>query len=237
MPDAALDRMRLLYAGASGALDAWIGELIALLDEARLLDDTLLIITADHGEHLGEGGQLGHAFSLGEALLRVPLVTAGPVSLKHGPVTSLVSLPARLAEALDLPDHPWSDPLPTGRAVAQFDPPEADDEGIERLLDIWGAHDVRDELTKRLRARLTAASDGRSKVILRGSELEWFNLSQDRPERRPLPGDRSIAELEHLARTWSSPAAGSPASPELPSKDERNDIEDLEDRMRLLGYF
>ena len=53
------------------------------LDRHRLLDDTQIVLTSDHGENLGDGNLLGHSFSLDDRLLHVPLVTAGPVALPH----------------------------------------------------------------------------------------------------------------------------------------------------------
>jgi len=64
-----------------GVYDASLAELDELLDallrdlEARgLLDETVVILTSDHGEHLGEHGSYLHQFSLYEGLVRVPLV-------------------------------------------------------------------------------------------------------------------------------------------------------------------
>jgi arylsulfatase A-like enzyme len=59
-------------------VDALIAELLGDLREAGELEDTLVIVTSDHGEELHEHGQIGHARSLHSELLRVPLVLAGP---------------------------------------------------------------------------------------------------------------------------------------------------------------
>jgi arylsulfatase A-like enzyme len=54
--------------------DAVIGELLALLKTKGYLEDALVVITADHGESLGEHGLYHHANSVREEVLRVPLV-------------------------------------------------------------------------------------------------------------------------------------------------------------------
>jgi glucan phosphoethanolaminetransferase (alkaline phosphatase superfamily) len=54
--------------------DAVIGELLALLKNKGYLEDALVVITADHGESLGEHGLYHHANSVREEVLRVPLV-------------------------------------------------------------------------------------------------------------------------------------------------------------------
>ena len=84
-----------------------------------------MIVTSDHGENFGDGGLMGHAFSLDQRLLRVPFVIAGPGAPAEDPgVVSLASLPRMIAEAIGSDAHPWADGLPPdGVAVAQFEPP------------------------------------------------------------------------------------------------------------------
>jgi arylsulfatase A-like enzyme len=65
-------------------LDAHLGELLTRLESDGLLDETVVILTADHGEHLGEHGSYLHTYSLYEALTRVPLVVWAPGRLEPG---------------------------------------------------------------------------------------------------------------------------------------------------------
>ena len=66
------------YQELSGDFDAAFGDLIAGLKERGLYDNTVVILTADHGEALGEHGQKGHASSVYEEQCRVPLVIRIP---------------------------------------------------------------------------------------------------------------------------------------------------------------
>ena len=59
-------------------VDFAVGRLLAWLKAAGLYDESLIVVTSDHGEHLGEGGRFGHQFSVEEALLHVPLVIKYP---------------------------------------------------------------------------------------------------------------------------------------------------------------
>lgn len=77
--DAAM--LRRLYLGEVGYLDRRLGELIELLADAGRLDDTVVVVVADHGEHLGEHGLLGHVASVYQELLHVPLLALGPEEL------------------------------------------------------------------------------------------------------------------------------------------------------------
>ncbi len=64
--------------------DNEIGRLISALKRLRLYDDTLVVVTADHGEEFGEHGFTRHGHSLFEALLHVPLVVKLPGSRSRG---------------------------------------------------------------------------------------------------------------------------------------------------------
>jgi len=57
------------------SVDEAFGELLAGLDELEILDDTLVVLTSDHGEEFGEHGVVGwHSHTLYDELLRVPLL-------------------------------------------------------------------------------------------------------------------------------------------------------------------
>ena len=58
--------------------DAMLGALLARLQQARALDRTLIVVTADHGESLGEHGETTHGLFAYNATLAVPLVFSAP---------------------------------------------------------------------------------------------------------------------------------------------------------------
>ncbi len=58
--------------------DQCVGTIVAWLRRRQLLDDTIVIVTADHGEAFGEHGVWGHGFCLNDCLTRVPLVVRCP---------------------------------------------------------------------------------------------------------------------------------------------------------------
>jgi arylsulfatase A-like enzyme len=67
--------------------DEAIGRLVAYLQEQSLYDDTLIVVTSDHGEEFGEHGRVGlHAHSLYDELLLVPLIIKFPKSRFAGVV-------------------------------------------------------------------------------------------------------------------------------------------------------
>ena len=79
-----LSLVNALYDGEIHYLDKRIGKLYEHLRKLNVLDDTLLIITSDHGENLGDHGILGHAFGLFNTLLNVPLIIRHPKYFKPG---------------------------------------------------------------------------------------------------------------------------------------------------------
>lgn len=97
------ERLERAYAGSIAYLDDRLGILVAELERRGLLENTLLIVTSDHGESLGEHSStaLGHSTGLYLTELQVPLVMTfarrlpqgrvvrTPVTLRDIPVTVL----------------------------------------------------------------------------------------------------------------------------------------------------
>lgn len=67
-----------LYAGDVWSADRFMGEVLDLLEAQGLNDDTVVIVTSDHGENLGDHGLMDHQYSVHETLLAVPLVVLVP---------------------------------------------------------------------------------------------------------------------------------------------------------------
>ncbi len=87
------------YANVS-YFDSKVGEIVRALQEADLYDDTVVIVTADHGDMLGERG-LWYKMNFFEHSARVPLVMAGP-GVAQGVVAEPVSLVDLLPTFLDI---------------------------------------------------------------------------------------------------------------------------------------
>ena len=63
-------------------VDTCLGHFIGFLKRAHLYDDSVIIVTSDHGDSLGEEGRWGHAFFLYPEVMRVPLILHLPSWLK-----------------------------------------------------------------------------------------------------------------------------------------------------------
>jgi arylsulfatase A-like enzyme len=108
------------YDGAIAYIDHEVGRVVSELQTRHLLDNTLLIVVSDHGEHLGEHRQFGHGNSLYRQVIGVPLVIAfhdripGGTTI-HEPVT-LRDIPATV---LDLIGAESGTPFP-GASLSRF---------------------------------------------------------------------------------------------------------------------
>ncbi|WP_136602529.1 sulfatase [Salinigranum halophilum] len=100
--------LRALYEGEIRYMDDYLGRFLTGLENRGLLDDTLVVVTSDHGELFGEYGQYGHPPVLHDELLHVPLVMAGPEVPRGMSVdqqTALVDLAPTISSILGLDPH------------------------------------------------------------------------------------------------------------------------------------
>lgn len=74
------------YDGEIAYVDEQFGKLLEALEAAGVRDKTLIILTSDHGESLGEHGEPTHHFFIYDATQHVPLIMAGPAPFPKGHV-------------------------------------------------------------------------------------------------------------------------------------------------------
>ncbi len=119
-------RLEPFYDASLRYLDQALGTFFDWLHEEGLYDDALIVVTSDHGEHLGElrtgGGQprvlFSHQLSMADELLRVPLLVKYPGNVDGGRVES-----HPLVSTLDI----YATILGAARAAAQDDETRAAD--------------------------------------------------------------------------------------------------------------
>jgi arylsulfatase A-like enzyme len=79
-----LSALRSLYDGQIAWIDRCIEDLVDHVKSLGLYQKTVIIITSDHGDILGENGLLHHEFVLYEPLIRVPLIIRFPGLFENG---------------------------------------------------------------------------------------------------------------------------------------------------------
>jgi len=80
------------YAGEIAYTDHCIGLVLSELKELGLYDSTLIIITSDHGEMLGEHGELSHSYFIYQSAIKVPLIFRLPGQRKAKRIRELVGI-------------------------------------------------------------------------------------------------------------------------------------------------
>ena len=115
------------YDDCLAALDQGIGALLDALRDRGTLDQTLLILTSDHGEQFGEHGDFGHGLSLHSEEVHVPLLISLPGRVPEGRIVtrtvSLRDLPATVLDVLGLAEN---SPFPGASLATTWRAPRAE---------------------------------------------------------------------------------------------------------------
>ena len=108
------------YDNCVAHLDVGLGSLFDELERHGVLDRTLVIVTSDHGEGLGEHGLFDHGESLYRTEVRVPLVIVPPAALRtRGVLRQPVSLRDLPATIVELAGQGTGSPFP-GRTLSRL---------------------------------------------------------------------------------------------------------------------
>ncbi|GAI17193.1 unnamed protein product, partial [marine sediment metagenome] len=81
---AELNHLNELYDAELLYVDHLIGQMIKILKKSKLWDETIFIVTSDHGENIGDHGHMDHIFSLHETLIKIPLIIRYPKNFSPG---------------------------------------------------------------------------------------------------------------------------------------------------------
>lgn len=218
-------RVRELYQAEVAFNDESFGALLAGLEQRGLGGNTVVVLTADHGEEFWEHGRRGHGHSLVDELLRVPLVIAHPSDPRLA-AGHRVSHPVQLTDVmptlLELAGLPIPDAL-DGRSLL----------GEHRPDDFTVLAGVRVNEKDLLAARRTPW-----KLVWdrESGERRLYRLAGPQPEREPVDVSRDpeaqAVELELLgllerAAATERPNARTPTG-DIPA--------DVQESLRALGY-
>ncbi|MBN1346649.1 MAG: sulfatase [Phycisphaerae bacterium] len=201
--DAELKRIIDLYDGEIHCADKYLGWVLDELGRRKLVDETMVIVMADHGEHFGEHGIVEHGNSLYEEAVRVPLVIHAPGCRpgRCGSPVSLVDVFATILDFLGLPARETSG-CSLMPALAGEAPPERTlFTTLDTVTSVIFVPDGRDpskiQTQDKVIHDLKAVRRGRKKLILdaRSGKYALYDLAVDPGERRDLlvdgkpPGD------------------------------------------------
>lgn len=248
-----LERYRDWYDSQLACLDRHLGELFAALDERGLFDPALLVVTADHGEMLGDHRAFNHKSEVWEGLLRVPLVVKLPGQQRGTVCTEVVEI-GDLATALPwLAGLPPLDEVPDWAGSAAFVP-----EVVRAAHEAWtGDPDAGAPCPLPGRADGAVSQAGRHRYLARDWPERWdrgylalrqadrkfvrtsrgelfvADVTPGRPERQRAPTPEEEAAFAELLASWEAGlGAALEGSPALGDEDAGERF----DALRQLGY-
>ena len=216
-----LEHLRLAYQENLAYGDDLVGRLVDLLRRTGLLERTVVIVAADHGEAFREHGVMLHTATLYEELIHVPLVIRFP--------SRFGKLPRRWTDIVELRDL-----VPTVCDALRW---RCDASGSRSLLrriraPASSASVARAWTSDGARVALGALVTGRHKLVLdsRARRLALYDLRGDPGERHDLAG-ANVRLARRLARRLRAPrdAAASGTAAARPADETAR-------KLRALGY-
>ncbi len=236
-----------LYDGEHRNVDELLDELLDVLRATGHLreGEAVVIVTSDHGEHIGEHGLADHQASLDDHLIRVPFIAWGPgivPSVRLGGPYEFVDVLPSVTSLLGLT---WPDGVPGDRRTGLFGAAERKVEDLAFAeWRAWAAEDLARVSARHPRydfaplARdLRCVRDARFKLVEAGDgSRSLFDLAEDPAEERDVAASHQAelarlgAALHHRSTAWEEAAAGAAG---LTGEQEA----EIERRLTELGYL
>ncbi|MBU0641198.1 MAG: sulfatase-like hydrolase/transferase [Planctomycetes bacterium] len=236
--------LRGLYAAAIRYLDDRVAEMIQAFEQRGLLDETLVVIVTDHGEHLNTHGMWSHCCQVYDDVIRAALLIREPGRREGRRVTTSVQVAdlfptvLRVTRGAAAPQvgHDVCDLVALAEqerevrvVFAEYNGPDRD--SLQRMRS-----SSKREIARRVQPQV-AATDGRFKYIhSRSGRQELYNLVEDPGELHNLvaSNQRQASRFAHLLADWR--AAVPPFQPGGASSGTAMSPEMIE-ALRSLGYL
>jgi arylsulfatase A-like enzyme len=245
--DRTLDVYSTLYDGELANADEHLAELMGILRETGHVGDrpAVVMVTSDHGEHIGEHRLADHHASLDDHLIRVPFVAWGPGVIDRGRRSDLFELVDVFPSVARLLGRDVGDlgaagrrddllsaaPSANGTRYAFSEWRSWTDKELARLSQRNGSYDfgglgrdlvcVRDD-----RLKLVRGADGSERLFEVGGD-EAVDVSASRPDDVRRLG----SELDRARRSWAE--WDGEAAPVVTESEQA----EIEQRLEELGYI
>ncbi len=172
--------------------DEWIGRVVEELKRLNAFDNTVFVVTSDHGELFSEHGRFAHGKDTYEELVRVPLIIAGAIddALKGSVVKERVELamvPATILTLAGDAEPPFRGPDLLSVARGDATVPVVFTQGL---------------IGRSAAERKDAVYVGRHKLVYHNDDgtLELFDLEDDPKEQKNIVADPKHSELVAVLR-------------------------------------
>jgi arylsulfatase A-like enzyme len=186
------EEVKRLYVGEIAYLDRQLGELFDWLKQQGIYDNTLIVLTSDHGEEFHEHGGWWHGLTLYEEQIRVPLILKLPDRAAQRPGT----VDDHLAQSIDI--------APTVLGLLGLDRP-ADMQGVhlfnpdERIGMTFAENELEGNVLRSVRGaqwKLVEANAGNPRGL---PAQQLFDLTADPGELRDLAAGEPDGVTQLLA--------------------------------------
>jgi len=227
-----------LYDAELAYLDSRVAQVLGWLKASNMLDQTMVIITSDHGENIGDHNMMGHAYCLYDTLLHVPLIihypvgTATPMRVGHQ-VQTLDLLPTVLSMLGDissetcgsLQGHDLLSSVRHDFAIAEQAHPD---------LSTFYKRFPGTDITRYDRALRAIRTDQYKYIWASDGNHELYDIQEDPHERcNIIAQNPDIAqELGQRLTEWQDSFVAASSSDEIPEFEE-----EIKARLRALGYL
>lgn len=226
MSERELEILHALYRAAFRYVDEQLEAALNYWDEYVGLDETLLIVTGDHGEHIGDRGLMDHQYSLSQSVVRVPLALKGPrvpavtetdalVELRDIYPTIVKETGANLPANESISSRGLIDVTKSrdGRsfAVSEYPAPQPTINSLESRVGELD-EEKRRQLARRLKA--IQSTSGEKLILDDAGGRELYDLSKDPTEQTNVAAQNPdvVAELEDVlgerVGQWASETIG-----------------------------
>jgi arylsulfatase A-like enzyme len=188
-----IDYIRGLYAGETSFVDHRFGIFYNKLKESGLLDNSIMVVFADHGHPLADHGKfLKGPDRMYNELLKVPFMVRLPGGEKHRDTDAIVQFPDFLPTMLDLVGLGNNASAVPGKSFSHV---IMEGSNEHRKYSITGMYDGVDRCYR----------DSEWSYVLRpkGEAPELYSLADDRKERRNLAGEKP-QEVKRLSESFGS---------------------------------
>ena len=233
------------YDAAVRTVDDRIRDLVGILSENGMRDDTLLVVTSDHGDGLGTHPEIGHCISVYEEQLAIPLLVRRPDGIGAGTVyphrTTQVVMAPTLLDLLGVARPPSMQRSPDLFAAA---PPVTADyrsyfTEIVRNKNASVAERY-PELAGKVRHTHVAYCNSYKLVVDASGQESVFDLATDPNETRDVSPTADSQELNRCRNVYRELEAEGQFTPfdmeSIPGADSVLDVEDTES-LKALGYL
>jgi arylsulfatase A-like enzyme len=240
LTDRQLEAIRGVYDATLWDLDRATVDLFDGLEKMGVLDDTIVVLTADHGENLGDHHLFNHRFSLWDSLVHVPLVMRYPDAVPAGRISepvSTISLFATLSRLAGLPVPASVEPTD----LLKPEQPAVTHLAVPLVREIQTVKNVHPDVPVEpwLRSGHAVIEGSHKLITMTDGTRDLYNLQTDPAELTPIDDpaltQRLSQEIEEWLARWPAYDPSERGTRDDPAHVKASQ-EELREMLEAMGY-